>query len=537
MKKKNSIKIIIYTCIISFFAFSILTPLITMFTKVGKDNFIAVTSSYFFKPAIKNTITTGLVSTIITMILALLAAFSINRSNIKGKAIFSVIFTAPMLIPSISHAFGIVQIFGNNGLITRLLHLSSGAYGFAGIVLGSIAYSFPVAFLMFSSILHFEDGNAYKAADVLGIPKRKQFFSITLPYLKKTLITCFFAVFTMIVTDYGVPTVLGKDVFTLASFLYSEAISNVNLPNGSVLGIFLLIPAIIAFIVDVANPERGEAGFVVSEVEPRKSKSRDALAYIFSISTTIVILLPIVIFCIMTFVISYPNNMTFTFDNISRTMKKGVGEYLGNSLLYALLTSLLGTFISFVCAYISSRDKNKTSKIIHLLSIISMAIPGLVLGLGYCLFFSSTEIYGSMVVVILANTIHFMSSPYLMMYNSLGKVNPNLEGVGDSLGIPRIKIITNVIVPKVKGTLLEMFAYFFVNSMMTISAVSFLCPPSPKVLAIMIYQFEGQLLMEAAAFVSIIILLVNLMLKLVIAIIKKAISRKENQIELVKNTD
>lgn len=527
MKKRNVSRIIIYASIIAFFAFTILTPLITIFTKITGDNFTRVVSSSVFLPSLLNTFTTGITATLITMVLALLAAFAIERSSIKCKPLFTILFTMPMLIPSISHAFGIVQLFGNNGLITRLLGLENGAYGFVGIVLGSIAYSFPVAFLMFSSILHFEDGSAYRAADVLGIPKFKQFLSITLPYMKKTLISCFFAVFTMIVTDYGVPTVLGKSTFTLASFMYSEAISSVNLANGSVIATFLLLPAIIAFVVDVVNPEKGESAFVSTEVDKSKSVLSKVLAYTYVVLVAIAVLSPVVIFAIMTFVKSYPNNMTFTLDNIVNTTNKGVGEYLGYSLLYAVLTAAIGTLISFICAYISSRDKVKSSKIIHLLSIISMAIPGLVLGLGYCLFFSKTDLYGTITVVVMANTIHFMSSPYLMMYNSLGKVNPNLESVGSSLGISRVRIITNVIVPKVKDTMLEMFAYFFVNSMMTISAVSFLCPPSPKAVSLMIYQFEGQMLMESAAFVSVMILLVNIGLKLLIALIKKIVKNRE----------
>lgn len=142
-----------------------------------------------------------------------------------------------------------------------------------------------------------------------------------------------------------------------------------------------------------------------------------------------------------------------------------------------------------------------------------MAIPGIVLGLSYVIFFHSTPIYGTVFLIVLANTVHFFSSPYLMMYNTLGKLNPNLESVGESLGVRRFFIIKDVILPKVKYTAAECFVYFFVNSMMTISAVSFLAPPAPKPVALMINQFEAQRLMECAAFVSLLILAVNLILK------------------------
>ena len=140
------------------------------------------------------------------------------------------------------------------------------------------------------------------------------------------------------------------------------------------------------------------------------------------------------------------------------------------------------------------------------------------------IFFNGSPIYGTILIVILVNSIHFFASPYLMMYNTLGKINPNLEAVGQSLGIHRFFIIKDVVIPKVKGTLVEMFTYFFVNSMMTISAVSFLAPPAPKPVALMINQFEAQLLMESAAFVSIIIFVVNVLIKGAANLIKRKLS-------------
>ena len=146
-----------------------------------------------------------------------------------------------------------------------------------------------------------------------------------------------------------------------------------------------------------------------------------------------------------------------------------------------------------------------------------MAIPGIVLGLSYVIFFHGSALYGTIFIVVLADSIHFFASPYLMMYNTLGKIDPELEAVGQCLGVGRLRIIRDVILPKVRGTVYEMFGYFFVNSMMTISAVSFLVPPSPKPVALMINQFESQLLMESAAFVSLLILAVNIALKVAVS--------------------
>ena len=95
------------------------------------------------------------------------------------------------------------RLFGDNGIVTNLLHLNIGLYGYVGIVMGSVLYSFPSAFLLIYDVIKYEDASAYEAARVLGIPKINQFTSITLPYLRKPLISAAFATFTLVVTDYG----------------------------------------------------------------------------------------------------------------------------------------------------------------------------------------------------------------------------------------------------------------------------------------------------------------------------------------------
>ena len=109
--------------------------------------------------------------------------------------------------------------------------------------------------------------------------------------------------------------------------------------------------------------------------------------------------------------------------------------------------------------------------------------------------------------------MHFFASPYQMMYNSLSKMNENLENVGHTLGIRRGRIILDVIIPQCRTTLVEMISYFFVHSMMTISAVSFLATVSTKPLSLMISQFEGQVLYECSAVVSLVIMTCNILIK------------------------
>ena len=107
------------------------------------------------------------------------------------------------------------------------------------------------------------------------------------------------------------------------------------------------------------------------------------------------------------------------------------------------------------------------------------------------LFFNSTFIYGTFAILVLVNIVHFFASPYLMVYNSLRKLPPELEAVGATLGISKARLLRDVIAPQVRGTLAEMFAYFFINSMMTISAVSFLTNYRTELFALMLPRFDA----------------------------------------------
>lgn len=337
--------------------------------------------------------------------------------------------------------------------------------------------------------------------------------AITLPYLRKTLISTFFAIFTMTITDYGVPLLIGGNQITLSVLMYNKAIGMLDYGTGSVIGAFLLIPAVIAFVVDLLNPENSQGTFVAETVRPEKKTGRDVVSYLFCAVLSLCVLMPAAAFCMIVFETKYPVNAAFTLYHIEKTINRGAGGYFVNSLMYAVLTGPIGTAAAFISSYMTARIRGKFTRWLHLLSLVSMAVPGIVLGLSYVIFFSKTPVYGTIAIILLVNSVHFFSSPYLTMYNTLSKMNKNLEAVGLCLGVSRLRIIVNVILPKVKYTVLEMLSYFFVNSMMTISAVSFLALPAPKPVALMINQFEAQLLMESAAFVSLMILIANLVVK------------------------
>lgn len=154
-----------------------------------------------------------------------------------------------------------------------------------------------------------------------------------------------------------------------------------------------------------------------------------------------------------------------------------------------------------------------------------MAIPGIVLGLAYMMFFKGSPLYGTIGVLVMVNLVHFFASSYLMAYNALNKLNGSLEAMSQTLGIPRRRMVLDVFLPLTAETVVEMASYFFVNCMVTISAVAFLANVSHMPLALLISDFDTQMLVECAALVSIVIFAVNVIGKVVAALVKRVIAK------------
>ena len=522
---------------------TVAVPIIVLFAQIRPSSISEVFTSAQFWPMLWNSLVTTVIATIISIGLSFALAFALNRSRIRFKAIWVILFSIPMLLPSISHGTGVVLLFGDNGMITNLLGINIGVYGYTGIVMGSVLYSFPVSFLLFYDSFQYEDYTIYESAGVLGFSKWHQFLKITLPSMKGTIVSAVISVFTMVFTDYGVALITGGTQMTLPVYMYREVIGLMNFSSGAIVGIVLLLPAVVAFLLDLRKSNSGVSASTVTRryrIEP--NKTRDIFVYIAFGTTLFFLCLPIVAFACQGFVKQYPLDMTLTLAHVKKLFSSGLGTYLVNSIAVALLTSLVGTILSYFAAYVTARSgKHVSNKVLHFISLLSLAIPGVVLGLSFVLTFKGMPLYSTIFILVIVNIVHFFSSPYLLAYNSLSKFNPNLEDVAASLGISKMKMLTSVYVPSTILTIVEMYTYYFVNAMITISAVSFLVNFKTTTLSLMIPQLESQSFIEGTALVSLLILGINLFVKGIAYLIKRSLLKKADRMragcEVVKTEE
>ena len=441
MPKKSKFSILI----LLFLLISIFYPLLVMLLRVEWSTFPDLLSSTAFKNAFNNSLIVTSIATIISITIAYMLAYTLNRTNIKHRAVLKVLLTVPMLIPSISHGLGLINLFGANGIISSIFGFN--IIGESGIVMGSILYSFPVAFLMLDDGFNYIDNTMYDSAKILGMSQWETFKNVTMCYMKKPLLSAIFAVFTLIFTDYGVPLAVGGKFITLPVFLYKEVIGLLDFSRGTMIGLFLLIPAFISFIFDNFTKDYSFGEFEGKEYKIEDNITRDSILTLFVYLVIIFIMMIIGSFILYAFVDNYVLNRVFSFKHFEYVLNNELGKYIFNSLLIAIIVSIAGTIIAYFTAYYTARIKEKMSKIAHILTIVSLAIPGIVLGLSYTIGFRDSFIYNTYIILIIVNIVHFIASPYLMAYNALQKVNPNYEVVAKTCNISTFKIIIDVIIP------------------------------------------------------------------------------------------
>ena len=507
-------------------------PLATLaFNVTGKDWAFIARDRKFWE-AIKNSLIYTSTAAVITTALALVSAYLLETATLRKKNLYVIALTLGMLVPTISVGLGLRILFGTNGFLDLLFGLEIEVRGMPGLIIGSVMTSFPATFLILYDALHYEDKGPYDAASIMGIRRFSTFFRLTIPYLRIALISAFFACFTLIFSDYGMPMEIAGKVKTLPMYLYDQFMSSFQYGRGSIAGFVLLIPAVVSFVFDLIFKDQS------SEKQNRlipATRGFNNSAVVIIVVLGFLLFLPQLAFISLSFTKAFPNDLSFTLEHIvnifSNTHGVGLAAYIVNSLELALLTSVVGTAFAYLLGYFSVRKSGRMAKAVDLLALSTIAIPGLVLGIGYIFLFKGTNgtFYGTILILIVVNVFHFLGSPYLLAKNCLSKINSDYEVIGETLGINKGRIITHVLLPNSVTTLIEMFSYFFLNSMITISAVAFLCTYDNQPLSILITTYEKNSNYEMQSVISLIVLLLNVVARLIFTIITTVVNRKNNK--------
>src|SRR5256886_1749096 len=501
----------------AFLVLFLLAPLFMILVKSVEDKSGAVVGlrlfqEYFQTPALRlsilHTLSVAFAVTGITIPLAFTFAYALTRSCMPLKGTFRVIALTPILAPSLLSAISFIQWFGTQGLLKWMLGGAS-VYGPIGIIISSIYAVFPHALMIILTALLLADGRLYEAAESLGTPTLRRFFTITLPGAKYGLISAAMVVFSYTVSDFGIPKVIGGNFSVLALDIFKQVIGQQNFNKGAVVSLILLVPVFVAFIVDWIMQGRLQSQFSSRAVPyaPKPKRWFDAAMLAFCVVVALLLLAVLGMAVYTSFIKLWPYDLHFSLRHYTfGLIDAGVIDSFWNSVKMAAATAVFGTMFIFGGAYLLEKTTgmNGVRTLIRLLAAIPMGVPGMVLGLGYILFFNHPDnplngLYHTLTILVLSTVVHYYTSSHLTAVTALKALDNEFEAVSASLKVPFYKTFFRVTVPVCLPAILDIGRYLFVNAMVTISAVVFLYAPQTQLASVAILNLDDAGEIGAAA--------------------------------------
>ncbi|HSW04658.1 putative 2-aminoethylphosphonate ABC transporter permease subunit [Aquabacterium sp.] len=505
-------------------------PLLAILLKAVEDkdgrfvalaNFIDYAQTPTLLQSLWNSVWVSLLVTAIVLPLAFGFAYALARSRMRFKGLVRTITLVPLLAPSLLAAISLIYWFGNQGVLKSWLDAFGieQIYGATGIVIAEAFSVFPHALMILITALSAADARLYEAADALGTTARRKFFTITLPGAKYGLISAALVSFTLVVTDFGIPKVIGGSFNVLATDVFKLVIGQQDFPKGAVVAILLLAPAVLTFAVDHWVSRKQTAMLTARAVpyRPKKAPLFDALMALYCTLICALILAMLGMALFASFASFWPYNLTPSLRHYTMGLVDAeVDVAFFNSLKMGAGTALFGTLLVFCGAYLLEKTQRARPlrSLVRLLAMLPMAVPGLVLGLGYIFFFNApgnplSGMYHTLTLLTVCTVVHFYTTGHLTAVTALKSLDPEFEAVSASLKVPFYKTFWRVTLPICTPALVDIARYFFINATTTISAVVFLYSPETKVASIAILNLDEAGEIGAAAAMAVLIAAAN----------------------------
>jgi len=501
----------------------------------GFGNFKRYFSTPSLVRSINNSLLISTISTIITVTLAFGFAYSLARSCMRFKGVFRLLAMAPILVPSLLPGIALVYLFGNQGMLKSFM-MGESIYGPYGIVAGSVFFTFPHAMLIITTALAISDARLYEAAVTLRASAWRTFWTVTIPGARYGLISAAFVVFNLVITDFGLPKVIGGQYNMLAVDIYKQVIGQQNFEMGAVVSVVLLIPAIFAFAIDRIIQRKQVALLSARSVvyEPKPNARFDWLCFSYCLLIAIFIVGILAVCQYAALVKFWPYDLSLSLKNYAFDLMDGGGwSAYQNSIKLALLTAFFGTVVVLTGAYMVEKTQGfKTGRtLFQFLAMLPVAIPGMVLGLAYIFFFNNPNnplnfIYATMAILVLCTVTHFYTVSHLTAATALKQMDNEFESVSASLKQPFYKLFVRVSVPVCLPAILDISIYLFVNAMTTVSAVVFLYSTGTALASVAVLNMDDAGDVAPAAAMGMMIFYTNVVARTVHALVSKLLIRR-----------
>ena len=468
--------------------------------------------------AFSNTLRLGTVVGILATAVGFLFAYCYIYLAIRGKKLFNLIAMLPMISPPFAVALSIILLFGSRGFITNtLLGLrDANIYGLKGLILVQTLSFFPIAYLLLVGMLKSIDPSIEDAARDLGASRWATFRRVTLPLVAPGIANSFLLVFIKSVADFANPMAIGGNFATLATQIYIQSIGNYDVQGGAAVAVLLLDISMLLFIISKYWVEKK----VYITVTGKASRERLPISekiVVWPIAGTcyaisVIVLALYILIPIGSFIKLWGINYSLTLDHYRYAFgvgSKAIFDTTWLSLIATPITGLLGMVIAFLVV----RKRFIGKGFINFSSLLSIAVPGTVVGVGYILAFNTPPIVltGTATLLVVAFIVRSLPIGIRAGVSSLQQIDPAIEEAAADLGASSRQIFFMVTLPLIKTAFFSGLIYAFIRSMTSISAVIFLITAKYSLITIAVLdQVESAKFGVASAFSTILILIVYL---------------------------
>ena len=478
-----------------------------------------------FTKAITNTLKVGFLVGILSALLGLLFAYVevyVRVGKFVG-GLFKVVSMLPVVSPPFVLSLSMIMLFGKSGIITRFLLgiYDNSVYGFWGIVIVQTMTFFPVCYLMLRGLLKNIDPSLEEAARDMGASRWKVFTSVTLPLMLPGLGNAFLVSFIESIADFANPMIIGGSYDTLATTIYLQITGAYDKIGAAAMAVVLLSITFIMFLVQKYYLERKTAATLTGKASRARMLITDK-----SVRVPLTVLCSaIAIFVILMYICvpfgalfntwGYDFHLTFKWFERVFTRYHGLQAFT-DSFVLSLIAAPITSLLSMIISYLVVKKNFKTKGFIEFASMLAMAVPGTVLGVGYIRGFANgifhtglmQGLYGTGAILVIVFIVRSLPTGTRSGISALRQIDKSIEESAYDLGAGSGKVFTTVTLPLIKDSFFSGLVTSFVRSITAISAIILLVTPQFLLITVQINEFaEKGSYGLACAFATILIII------------------------------
>ncbi|MFI4986190.1 MAG: ABC transporter permease [Alphaproteobacteria bacterium] len=481
-------------------------------------NYAKVLASGFYRASFVNSLTIGLLATLVTTALAVPLAFVLARVALPGKAALLSLAALPLVLPSFIGAYALVLMFGRAGFVTTALQAIGvpfgSLYGTPGIVLVYALTLYPYVLLPTLAGLKAVDVSVEEASRNLGASRWRAFWTVTLPIVVPSVLAGALLVFIETLENFGVPFVLAEDKPILAVETYKLFVgeTDTNPASAGVLGVVLVVMTGVVLIVQRRYLSRRRFATGARAAPPVIDAGRGwrTLAAFYGWGLVLLALVPFFAVVAISFLQFHGPVLALhpSLDNFRNLLGRSTRP-LVNTLMLSTLAAFAAAFIGVPIGYVLTRRRSPLTTVLDLVATTPFAVAGTVLAIGLVVSFNGgwLPLTGGWLIMVIAYVVRKLPFSVRSASAILHQIDPSLEEASINLGVSPAMTFLRLTVPLMLGGIVGGMVLTWVSVASELSSTVVLySAPWQTLTAVMFQALEGEGPGVAAAAASVLIL-------------------------------